>query len=250
MKVVLIDDEPECNDALRLMLQKYCPTIQIVAICTTPQEGIIQIRQHQPDLVFLDIQMEGMSGIEMLLRLQPLNFEVIFVTGHSEYAQRAIRLSALDYIEKPPVVEDIIAAVLRATQVLHKKEIQSRYETFFHNMMRRQNNLVPNRIALITSTNALEYIDTHMILYIEADRAYCSFHLMDARTIMASRPMGIYEDLLKDAHFMRIHRSYLVNIEHIRFFLKSDEQVQLVNGMRLPVSKAEKENLLHRLSNI
>lgn len=248
MKAILIDNEKESNEVLGQLLKQYCPMVQVVAVCESAYLGIEQIREKKPDLIFLDIEMEGMSGLEMLVQLQPFDFEVIFVTGFNEYAQQAIRLSALDYISKPPLVEDILAAVLRAAQLKEMKGMLKRYEVFFSNMARQQNNQSPGRIALLQSNNSIEYIDLHSILYIQADRAYCIFHLFGGRSIMVAKNMKIYEDLLEGLSFKRTHRSYLVNLNHIRFFHKNKEQIELTDGSRIPVSKSEKEQLLYLLS--
>ncbi len=248
MQSILIDDDPQCNETLAHLLKTHCPMVQILSMCTSGREGIEQIKKLQPDLVFLDIEMDGMSGLEMLLQLQPVHFEVIFVTGHHKYAQQAIRLSALDYLNKPPLAEEIMAAVLRASHNHNNREMFERYELFFNSMLRRQIHQKPSRIALPANHNTIEYIDIHTIIYIAADRAYATFHLYNAKQVVVSKNIGEYDTMLQDLGFYRVHRSYLVNLEHIRFYHKNEDQLELDNGVRLPVAKSEKEELLQRLS--
>jgi two-component system LytT family response regulator len=247
MQAILIDDVQESLETLSYLLGRHCPNVQIVATCRSAAEGIEKIRKHNPDLVFLDIEMDGMSGLEMLISLQPVNFEVVFVTGHNEYAQQAIRLSALDYLSKPPIAEELMGAVLRAAQNRANKAMFERYELFFNTLLRQKSDLKPNRIAL-PANNKVEYIDLHHILYLHAERSYCTFHLHGGREILVAKSMGEYEDALVSANFQRAHRSYVVNIDHVRYYHKADEQVELVNGARIPVSKTEKEQFLKKLN--
>jgi two-component system LytT family response regulator len=247
MKSILIDDDPACNTVLAALLRHYCPHVEIAAICNSGSEGLIAIKQHRPDLVFLDIEMAGQSGLEMLSMLHPVDFEVIFVTAHDQYALQAIRLSALDYLSKPPIAEEVMAAVIKAGQSRKQHEMLAQYQLLMDTLHLRRDNATPNRIALPTKQQTLEYVHLHHISYIEADRQYSLFHLLDKRKIVVSKNIGEYGDLLDNLAFMRVHRSFLVNLAQVRYYHKGSEQLEMFDGMLISVARNMKEKVIKRL---
>ncbi len=134
IRSLLIDDEEDAREALRLSIGQYCPEVQLMAICASPEEGLRAIQAHTPDLVFLDIQMPRMSGFQLLQQLAPVSFEVVFVTAHDQYAIKAIRFSALDYLLKPVDVDDLIQAVRKVQQRLEQKNSAYQYQSVLDNI--------------------------------------------------------------------------------------------------------------------
>jgi two-component system, LytTR family, response regulator len=248
MRTILIDDENHCNNVLSELIKAYCPQLTIIGICTSVTEGVQCIEKEKPDLVFLDVELGEQSGMQLLMQLQPLNFEVVFVTAHDQYALEAIRLSALDYILKPPTSDALMAAVVKASQRTHERKLLEHYQFFFDTMKRRDANQTPQRIALPNHHHIIEYVHFQQIIYIEADKQYSVFHLTDHRKIVVAKGLNEYEQLLNKHGFLRVHRSYVVNEEHIKRYLKSDEQLELYNGVKIPVARGLKNDVLKILS--
>ena len=248
MRTLLIDDEPYCNHVLSELIKAYCPQLTIVDVCTSVTEGVRSIEKWQPDLIFLDIELGEQSGLQLLTQLQPMNFEVVFVTAHNQYALEAIRLSALDYILKPPTSDALMAAVVKAAQRTHQKKLLEHYQFFFDTLKRRETNQIPQRIALPNHQHAIEYVNFQQILYIEADKQYSIFHLTDRRKIVVAKGLNEYENLLGTHGFLRVHRSYIINEEHIKRYLKNDDQLELYDATKIPVARGFKIPVLKRLS--
>lgn len=248
MRTVLIDDEPYCNQVLSELIKAYCPQLEIVGVCTSVTEGVTAMAKWQPDLVFLDVELGEQSGLQLLTQLQPVNFEVVFVTAHDQYALEAIRLSALDYLLKPVTSEALMAAVVKASQRTHQRKLLEHYQFFFDTLKRHETHNAPQRIALPNHQHIIEYVHFQQIVYIEADKQYCIFHLTDRRKIVVAKGLNEYESLLENYNFLRVHRSYIINSEHIKRYLKSDEQMELYNGVKIPVARGLKADILKKLA--
>lgn len=243
IKALLVDDEPRALKSLRLLLEKHCPEVQILNETDNIHTAFQLIFETKPQVIFLDINMPNGSGLELLEKIQDLDVEVIFTTAHQEHALKALKLSALDYLLKP----------------INQEELRSSIEKF----IKRNNYPVKNyalvkeilnggklqRIA-INSLDGIKIIEVSDILYLESDRNYSTFHYGEQRVI-ASKPLGEYEKMLKEHGFVRIHRSTLINLDRMKEYKRGkDSRVLLDNGTELEVSRNRKEELLTNLSRL
>ncbi|MCU0323771.1 MAG: LytTR family DNA-binding domain-containing protein [Spirosomaceae bacterium] len=243
IKTILIDDEQECLDVLEMELKSYCSDILILSKCLSGEEGIRAIGQFNPELVFLDISMPNMNGFAMLSKLEKYNFDVIFVTAYDSFALTAFEFCAIDYLLKPVLTEKLIRAVERVREK-HKKPINVHsLELLLANM--RAGVQVRKTVAVPT-VEGLEFIATDDIIYIEADSSYTWINLVNQEKIIVSRTLKDIELLLKGQNFARIHQSYLVNLQHVKRYVKGDNGTLVMNnGKLLQVSRANKVKLMN-----
>jgi two-component system, LytTR family, response regulator len=249
MKAILVDDEMDGIRTLQKMLALHCPQIEVVATCSNALTAGKVIMAHQPDLLFLDIQMPGKTGLELLAELSPKDFEVVFVTAYNEYMLQALQFSAVDYLLKPVDEDRLIEAVYRAEKRLAegRKEIQS--ETLLYNIEKAG---TPSEMRLCLPTfKGFIILKLEEVLYCEAERSYTSFHLNDGKTITVSKPLVEYETLLKDAGFFRVHKSFLVNLTHVREYHRGEGGfIIMSNKAEIEVSRRKKEVFLEKVKQV
>jgi len=242
---ILIDDESNSRNALLQKLKTNCPGISIVAECENGEQGIAAIEKQKPDIVFLDVEMPRMNGFVMLQQLKRRNFELIFTTAYDQYAIQAIRFSALDYLVKPIEVKALKEAVDKVRERRQSEIPNQRIETLLYNLVNEKNQ--SNRIA-IPSQDAIQFVQLEDIVYLEAESNYTSIHLQDAARIFVAKTLKEFEDLLPTTHFVRIHHSYIININHMRKYLKGDGgQVLMSNGVTIDVSRRKKEEFIRMM---
>ena len=245
IKAVLIDDEELCINSLQADLFKYCPNVQVLATANSGKNGILALRKHQPQLVFLDVGMPWMNGFEMLELIGDINFQIIFITAFDQFAARAFRLSAIDYLLKPVDGNDLQKAVAKAGAMFANTPINPLVNNLLSNVKLPEQQ---QKIAL-PYREGYEFIEPQHILYCEAEGAYTRFYFKgETRVLLISKSLGDIETLLPETQFQRIHHSTMVNINHITHFIKTDGgYVQMNNGKRLMVSKTRKDALMNRL---
>ena len=241
---IIIDDEQNCIDSLVFDLQKHCKDVEILESCTTPKQGLLSIKKHRPDLVFLDVQMPWMSGFEMLELLDKIDFAIIFTTAFDQFAAKAFRISAIDYLLKPIVIHDLKEAIKKASEKIQQKSGTDNIANFLQNIKKPE---VKQRIA-VPGREGYEFIEAGKIIYAKAEGSYTHVFLNDKRKLIVSKTLSDIEELLPAEHFQRIHHSTLVNLSHITHLFKTDGGfVVLDNGEKLAVSKSRKESLMERL---
>jgi two-component system LytT family response regulator len=241
---IIVDDEQHCVKALIKDIQQNCPSIELVGSCYSAKEGIMAIKKHQPDLVFLDVEMPWMNGFEMLEILGEINFSIIFTTAHDEFAAKAFRISAVDYLLKPVDAADLKSAVQKVERKLEDGHNLQHITNLLRNMRQPS---AAQKIAL-PQREGYEFIDVSSILYCHAEGAYTKVFIQEKKPMLISRTLGDVEELLPPELFQRVHHSTLVNLTYISQFLRSDGgYVVLKNGEKLSVSKAKKEMLMARL---
>lgn len=244
IKAIIIDDEQNCIDSLFFDLQKNCKEVEIIATCSSPKQGLIAIRKHKPELVFLDVQMPWMNGFEMLEVLEEINFVIIFTTAYDQFAARAFRLSAVDYLLKPVDTNDLKEAVRKAIEKITHRIGTGNIDNLLQNISKPE---AKQRIAF-AGREGFEFVEIGSILYAQAEGAYTHVFLKDKRKLVISKTLSDIEEMLPPEHFHRIHHSTLVNLEHVTHFFKTDGgYLVLDNGEKLVVSKSKKEGLLERL---
>ncbi len=239
MKAIIIDDEKRARVTLQLLLKEYCPNVSIVAECENLPEGVKAIRKYNPDLVLLDIEMPGHSGLELLdfFDENDVNFSIIFTTAYNEYALQAFKFSAIDYLLKPINPEELAEAILRLEKQNQKLEN-------FKILKENINQGTLNKIA-VPSGNTLIFLEITKIAYIKGEGSYSEVFCQDGIKKLVSRNLKNFEDILcKDKRFMRVHKSYVVNFEHVIAYNKSDGgSLELDSGIQIPVS-ADKVQLI------
>ena len=248
VRTILVDDERSGLNTLRKLLQVYCPELKIVAECGDADTAREKVELLHPQLVFLDISLPGKSSFDLLAELGNINFEIIFVTAHHEYALQAFRYSAVDYLMKP-IDEDILAeSVKRAVKRIDTVTARDNILTLVNNV---QNRGVKREMKLcIPSLNGFRVVEMKDILYCEASGSYTNFILLENNMICSAKPIYEYDELLSGAGFVRIHKSYLVNLLHVKEYVRGEGgSVILSDNKEVVVSRRKKEYFLSRMNH-
>ena len=239
LQAIIVDDEVSNIENLAMLLNKYCPKIVVAGTATTVEQALLVIREVNPDILFLDIQMPDKGGFDLLKSITHHNFEVIFVTAYDQYAIQAIRFSAIDYLLKPVNINELVNAVDRAIMNVEKKIQNERLE----NLVQTISNKNQLRIAIPGNKQTL-FISPGSILFCQSDNNYTIFHLKNYQKHISSKPIFEYEELLSGHGFIRCHQSYLVNSIFIKSWIKIDgDRLLLEEGHEIPVSRNNKEKV-------
>jgi two-component system LytT family response regulator len=247
LRTIIIDDEPPVRESLREMLNEHCPSVKVIAEADSVESGVEAVRHHHPDLILLDIKMTDGTGFDLLDQIQPLECRVIFVTAYNEYAVKAFKFSALDYLLKPVDSDELKAAVEKAEQQV-ANELKTQLDTLVKNMDTEDQ--AKKKIILKTTDNI--YIQrVNDISCCESDGSYTVIYLQSGEKIVMSLTLKFYQDLLGEYGFFRVHKSYLINLEHIRRFEKAEGgYIILSNDLKIPVSSRKREELLEIFDHI
>lgn len=246
IKAIITDDEVRSVETLRRLLEIYCPAVKVVAECYDVESTRRQLALQRPHLLFLDIAMPGKSGFDLLNELEEMPFEIIFITAYNEYMTQAFRFSAIDYILKPVDEELLIKAVNRVEKRLSTAAVPASIEALKHNLKTLQH---PQEMKIcIPHTRGFVLVQLADIVYCEADNTYTTFFLTNGKTFVSSKSITDYEMLLQDTSFCRIHKSFLVNMLHIKEYVKGEGgSVILSNQAELEVSRRKKDHFLARV---
>ena len=270
MRTILIDDEPDNVQLLALQLARHCPQVEIVGQFTDSPSALLALRSLKPALVFLDIEMPMLNGFQLLEQFneapfQELPFRVVFVTAYNQYAVRAFRFSALDYLLKPVDTVDLVNAVRRAEQASQTANLVGSAQL---DLLRAwypgagpatgltgqsvatpgsaATTALPTKMAL-PHANGLTFVETSQILYAESDSNYTNFVLENGEKYLVSKTLGDVQEMLETRNFLRVHRQYVVNLDHIKRLIKGEgTYLVLTNGASIPVARQHKERLLER----
>ena len=245
IKAVLIDDEVACTESLAIELERYCPHVRVVAKCNSAEDGIAQITRHHPDLVFLDIEMPWMNGFELLESFKTIDFDVIFVTAYDQFAIKAFRFSAVDYLLKPIQKDELIEAVHKVKVRTERAFSSEHLQVLLENVKQSRRPLA--NLALPTM-EGLEFIPVNDIIYCKSDSNYTHLITASGQSQTISRPLKVVEKMLGDHNFLRVHQSYLVNLTHVRKYIKGQGgELKMSNGDYITVARAKKEALLKQV---
>ena len=240
IKALIIEDELHNRNNLRVLLEKYCMQVEVAGIAADAPEARELIGRLQPELIFLDVQLPGKDGFELLQELGTYDFEVIFVTAFSEYGIRAIRFSAIDYLLKPIDIQELVSAVARAAgRIAQKQENHNLRNLLFNhqNIRNRQD----HRIA-ISSVKEMRLVAVQDILRCQSENSYTFFYLCNGEKIISTTPIAEYEELLAGYGFIRCHQSHLVNRKYVRSLLRNDGYSLLMeDNNTVPVSRQKKD---------
>ncbi len=242
LKAIIVDDEGSSRNSLRQKLANHCPQVNIIAECENGEEGIKSINQLKPDIIFLDVEMPRMNGFTMLQQLEEHQFEIIFITAYDHYAIKAIKYSALDYLVKPVEIEDLKTAVEKAERKRLHNTSNTALETLLFNLVNKEKE--HHRIA-IPSMDGLQFVSTSDIIYLEAHSNYTNFYLVNNKKINVAKTLKDFEEILPASIFVRIHHSYIININSIEKYIKGEGgHVLMKNGATLDVARRKKEEFL------
>ncbi len=255
LRAVVIDDETNARQALISLLQLLCTDVQICGEAKNVDTGIELIKTQRPNLVFLDIQMPGKTGFDLLASFEKANFGVIFTTAYQEYAIRAFRFSAIDYLLKPIDPDELQAAVAKyKSQMINVSPqqlsiLQEQIEQPRQAGLQQRTKNANQRIALPTA-EGIHFVSMTDVIQCESLGSYTKFHLVNSKPIVVSRLLKEYEEILDNYYFFRVHQSNIVNLEHIRRYVKGDGgQVWMSDNSEIEVSRRRKEEFLLLLSD-
>jgi two-component system, LytTR family, response regulator len=239
IKALIIDDESKALNLLKVTMEKTFPGEFVLETAQGSEDGLSKLNEFKPELLFLDIEMPTMSGFDLLAATPEVDFKVIFTTAYNQYAIRAIRYNALDYLLKPINPSELKEAITRFQKQKDKKQVYGKQlENFFSN---KEKNLA------ITTYDGVVFLEVDSIIRCEADLNYTKFILTDNKTFLSSKTLKEYEDLLAvHNNFLRVHRSHLVNLDYVLKF-KNEGCLILKDNTSVPVSRRRKEEVISRL---
>ena len=238
---ILIDDEVSGLEVLKLAIEKYCPNVEIAGVYDSPEKGLAAIKEINPDLVFLDVQMPGMSGFDVLQQASPVTFDVIFVSAHNQYAIKAIHFSALDYLLKPVDVDELIHAVNKIKE-RPTQNSSYQYQSVINNIQLKAGKI--GKLA-VPSLAGIDFFNIQDIIYCKADSSYTTIVLKDSAEVIVCKNLKDFENILIDSGFCRVHHSYLVNLSHVQKYIKGDGgYIVLTGNHHVTISRRKKEEFL------
>ena len=243
LKAIIIDDEPDCVKLLALQLKMYCPQVQVVAGCTESETGYLKIKELLPDIVFMDIEMPVMNGFQLLEKIGSIQFSLVFVTAYDQFAVKAFRFCALDYLLKPIDGKDLKAAVEKAEQ---RHWPQPQQLNLLKEQLHGGTKNLPDKIAL-PYQNGVIFAEIKNVIYCESDNNYTRIYTVDGKKYLVAKTLGDIQEVLEERNFLRIHRQYLINLSHIKKYVRGDgNYVIMSNDQSIPVARNQKERLVER----
>lgn len=244
---VIVDDEESSRNVLRILLTKYCPEIKLIGECGDLEDAYTTLNRLKPQLVFLDIRMSGSDTFKLLSRFEQIDFRIIFVTSYNEYAIKAIKYSALDYLLKPIEIDDLKKAVDKAVmQIAEKKNTTVEIVHLVQNMEESDE----NKTIVVHDKGNVNYVRLPEIMYIQSDTNYSIIYLNNNTKLLTSKPLKYFEELLVATNmFLRVHKSYLVNNNFISGYTKKEPHfLVLKNGLEIEISRRKKQEVNARLA--
>ncbi len=247
LQCIIIDDEMNCIETLQLILQKkFADKITVAGFTAQPKEAVSLINDLHPDLVFLDVEMPNLNGIQLLQSLRQITFQVIFTTAHQHYALQAIRLNALDYLLKPINLEELAAAIQKC--ISRKQQQGSELVTSFLQQLKA--NSTTKKIA-IPSDNTVQFVPISEIIRIESNSNYSTVFFTSHTKILVAKTLKEFEDQLTDHNFLRVHHSHLINLEHVIGYKNQDGGYIIMQGNdSIEISRRKKQEVMQRLHTL
>lgn len=247
IRAILVDDEISCTDILHWQLETYCPEVKVQAICNSAADALAKIAEGDPDLVFMDIEMPGMNAFELLSRLKPVTFPVIFVTAYNQFALQAFKENAVDYLLKPIEKFDLIAAVDKARQRIGHVDTEK-----MDKLLKMFGDQMSNTRKIALPTNeGVSFVNVDQIVRCESDSNYTYIFLQSGEKIVITKTLKQIEESLADYPFYRVHQSHLVNLNHIVKFAKdSGGYLVMSDKSNITVARQRKEGLMELFSRL
>lgn len=246
IKAIIVDDELNAIKSLRWEIEKFCNGIEVIASFTNPIEAISAINQLKPDCVFLDIEMPKMDGFQLIKSLVTKNFDLIITTAFDNYAIRAFKANAIDYLLKPIDTDDLIESIAKVKANKEKNILGADIEKLIQNLIPSR---VPKKIGLAFSGKTI-FVDSEDIIYCKSSGNYTELFFINQKKEVLSKKLKEVEELISNVNFYRVHKSYLVNVKYIKEFIKNDgNYLVLENKITVPVARLKKNDLLSFLSS-
>jgi two-component system, LytTR family, response regulator len=244
MKAIIIDDEKDSRTILANYLNKYCPDIIVCGVGDSVSSGLLEIKKHNPDIVFLDIEMPYGNGFDLLDKIEDIQFETVFVTAFDNYAIQALNQSAAYYLLKPIDIDELIKAV----EKIRKERTEANYTQ--HARVLVENKRGPNQKVMLPTLEGFEIVNINTIMYCEAADNFTKFHFEHDQPLLICRTLKYFEDVLKDHRFIRIHRSYLINPDFVvRYSKGKGGSVTMKNKQELEISPNKKQEFLNQFES-
>ncbi len=240
---ILVDDERKSLSILKSKIEKFCPSIKIVAETESPNKALELIISLKPQLLFLDIAMPKMSGFDLLNQIEEPEFEIIFVTAFDQYAIQAIQHCAIGYLLKPIINENLINSVANATKNIKDKTALKKNSLLIENLKEKT---AENRKIVVPSQEGLEFISIKEIIHLEGVKGYTKVYFLTKKPMLSSFSIGYFYKLLENLNFYLVHKSHIINTDYIERYL-NEGYVQLIKDHKIPVSKSRKNDFLKSL---
>jgi two-component system, LytTR family, response regulator len=238
MKAILLDDEPDSTHVLSRLLERHCPDVEVLANCNESEKGLSLIQQHRPDLVFLDIEMPRLNGFQVLEALGDQRFMLIFTTAYDQYAVRAFKYSALDYLLKPIDPQDLVKAVGKARE---RRETDRQQLEILRQQLQPSQRRLQGKIAL-PNQHGFTFVEVQGIIYVESDGSYSKIFLQNGEVYLVTKAIGEVEEVLDTETFYRAHRQYIINLNFIKEFVRGDGgYVVMKDGKTVSIARNRKE---------
>lgn len=239
LRTIIIDDEPDSVRLLQLQLAENCPNTEVIATFTSSAKALAEIELLNPDLLFLDIEMPVINGFELLEKILHLDFSIVFVTAYNQYALKAFRFNALDYLVKPVDTEELIEAISKAQKSIKPTSAQL-------DMLQKQLRGQPVTKIAIAGQTGVSFIDLSNIIYSEASNNYSKLILSDGSTFLVSKTLKDVQEVLEEETFLRVHRQYIINLNHVKQLNRNEGILTMTNGDHIPIARNQKEKLIEK----
>jgi len=248
IKTIIVEDEVNARKALVNMLEFYEKDVEIIGQAKNVQEGVELIKSTRPDLVLLDVRLPDGTGFDLISKLKKHNFKLVFVTAYNEYALKAIKLSALDYLLKPVKPNELNRALDKVREAIENEEqLRVKYETAIENFSRP----ATERKIILNTVESMYVLEVPKIIRCEASENYSSVYAKNKERILLAKTLKDFEEMLVPFGFFRVHQSHLINLQYVdRYEKKGSGRVLLKNGEKIPVSTRRKEGFIRALEAI
>lgn len=248
LRAIVIEDIENIRKKNIALIRQHCPNIAIIGQADTVESGVALIRQIVPDIVFLDVEMPDGTGFDLLQKLKPVNFKVIFITGYEDFAIRAFRFSAIDYLLKPLDPQELVESVRKAEESLNKEVIELKLNTLFSNLERPKN----LQKLILKTAEKIYSVNIQDIIHCESEKNYTTFYFVNAPKLVVSTTLKEYETMLKPFNFFRAHQSHLINLLYFDHYIKTEggNTIVMKNKNKIPLAIRKKEEFLALIDSL
>lgn len=247
IKAIIVDDNIEQQEILNKKISSLCPNIELAGFASSVIEGVDLINTLKPQLVFLDVEMPPHTGFDLLNEFRPVSFDVIFVTAFTDFAYRAFKVAAVDYLHKPFSNEELILAVAKA-----EEKIRQNVPNNIHYLLSNIHSNTADKVKIgLPTLNGYRYVSLEEIIHVEASKEYSKVYFRDKNVEVVSKKIGDLEELLSEFNFYRVHHSHIVNLRHVKQYIRGEGgQACMIDGSVVSISKKNKEGFLQAMNSL